>query len=206
MQKELTYAASSEVFCMYERVPDGDSQASSTTSSCEGNGPYYLTFIPKDGTYRNQLHLLRLDFSYDHADIYTDAHARREFPKHPPLLRFMTGIFHPNISTSGYICVDVLGAQWNPLYRLDAIINSILLLLETPNCDSPLNCEASQMFAKNKNTYREYVCSYYREKNISNITDPYSGDGCIRARAIRKGETATLDLSAMITDHVKREF
>ena len=35
-----------------------------------------------------------------------------EYPMKPPMIRFMTRIYHPNVDGVGRICVDILKDQW----------------------------------------------------------------------------------------------
>jgi len=37
----------------------------------------------------------------------------KEFPSSPPKGYFLTKIFHPNVSSSGEICVNTLKQDWN---------------------------------------------------------------------------------------------
>ena len=84
----------------------------------------------------------------------------KEYPNKPPNIRFMNKIFHPNISTEGNICLDILKENWKPVYSLRTIIMSIISLLSEPNPDSPLNGEAARLYRdslKSKTDRRKYL-------------------------------------------------
>lgn len=72
----------------------------------------------------------------------------KEYPNRPPTLQFINKIFHPNISSEGRICLDILSSNWKPVYTLRTVLMSIMLLLSDPNPDSPLNGEAANLYKK----------------------------------------------------------
>jgi ubiquitin-conjugating enzyme E2 S len=51
----------------------------------------------------------------------------KDFPAGPPKGYFLTKIFHPNVSTSGEICVNALKKDWNPKLGLKHIFLVISL-------------------------------------------------------------------------------
>ncbi|CDJ64082.1 ubiquitin-conjugating enzyme e2, putative [Eimeria necatrix] len=80
-----------------------------------------------------------------------------EYPNKPPHVRFLSRLFHPNVYTDGNICLDILQAQWSPIYDISAILTSIQSLLSDPNPSSPANQEAARLYAENRREYNRRV-------------------------------------------------
>jgi ubiquitin-protein ligase len=123
----------------------------------------YLRFSPCNNVYEGQQHLLSIHFTYKSSEMKT-------FPQNPPLVMFMTPIYHANISTGGVICLDVLKQEkWSALYNIEHIFNSIILLLSEPNIHSPLNAEAAHDYKKDNfamkvaQTYARLVSDTYEQ-------------------------------------------
>lgn len=69
------------------------------------------------------------------------------YPLQPPKIVFLTKIFHPNIHfQTGEICLEVFKESWTPYWTLESIMRAISYLLTVPNPDSPLNCDAGNIF------------------------------------------------------------
>ncbi|PQE28266.1 vegetative cell wall gp1 protein [Rutstroemia sp. NJR-2017a WRK4] len=100
-----------------------------------------------------------------------------ENPSKPPLLRFHTRVYHPNVDHKGNICADyqerwnalpksryVKGAYKDPnsqwfqekstgIWSLDALLTALCALLATPDVDDPLVPEIAQMYLENYDNY-----------------------------------------------------
>lgn len=80
-----------------------------------------------------------------------------KYPHEPPRVRFITPIFHPNVYSSGDICLDILQDKWSPVYDISSILLSIQSMLTDPNPNSPANAKAASLFLNDRQAYEEEV-------------------------------------------------
>lgn len=66
----------------------------------------------------------------------------RGYPFEPPKMKFVTKIWHPNISSqTGAICLDILKDQWSPALTIKTALLSLQALLCSPEPDDPQDAQ-----------------------------------------------------------------
>lgn len=66
------------------------------------------------------------------------------------------------------MCLDIIKSEWSPTWTLEALCKALRLLMENPNEDSPLNCDAANLIRlKEREAYEGMGRMYAREFAIS---------------------------------------
>jgi len=64
------------------------------------------------------------------------------YPFEPPKIKFLTKVYHPNIDSSGRICLDTLvmppKGAWTPSLNIASVLVTLRALLAAPNPKDPL--------------------------------------------------------------------
>ncbi|XP_069978798.1 ubiquitin-conjugating enzyme E2 T isoform X2 [Penaeus vannamei] len=110
------------------------------------------------------------------------------YPFHPPKVRFLTKIYHPNIDSAGRICLDILklppSGGWRPAHNLSSILTSIRLLMASPNPNDPLMTDIAEEYQFKKSQYeataKEWTAKY--AKSVEDTSKP----GCEEPKTSEK--------------------
>lgn len=82
---------------------------------------------------------------------------------------FVTKLFHPNVSSSGEICVNTLKKDWQPSFGISHILLTIKCLLIYPNPESALDEEAGKLLLED---YAEFekraklICEVHAQPKV----------------------------------------
>ncbi|XP_061354171.1 ubiquitin-conjugating enzyme E2-17 kDa-like [Gastrolobium bilobum] len=103
------------------------------------------------------------DSPFDGGVFLVSIHFPSDYPFKPPKVSFLTKVFHPNISSNGSICLDILKEHWSPALTISKVLLSICSLLTDPNPEDPLVPEIAYMYKTNKARY-ETVAQAWTQK------------------------------------------
>ncbi|ESO95856.1 hypothetical protein LOTGIDRAFT_227184 [Lottia gigantea] len=78
-----------------------------------------------------------------------------QYPFKAPKIKFLTKIYHPNISRDGVISIDVLSSHWAPSLTIKKVLMCILFMLPVPNPDDPLEPEIARIYQTNPELYQK---------------------------------------------------
>jgi len=113
-------------------------------------------------------YILTLSFSDPTSPYYgqkydVDIRLPAEYPIAPPVCRFLTRIFHPNVRLSdGDICLNILKREdWTPVTSLVQLGYAFMALCNGPNCDSPHNCDAGNVVREGDTRAYKSLINYY---------------------------------------------
>ena len=91
-------------------------------------------------------------------------HFPTDYPFKPPKIAFTTKVYHPNINSSGGICLDILKDQWSPALSISKVLLSISSLLADANPKDPLVPEVAKLYESNRPEFdrvaREWTLLY----------------------------------------------
>eukprot|EP00923_Selenidium_pygospionis_P010412 GHVN01018105.1.p1 GENE.GHVN01018105.1~~GHVN01018105.1.p1 ORF type:complete len:225 (-),score=14.40 GHVN01018105.1:540-1214(-) len=144
---------------------------------------------------------------YEDGAFSLDIKCSDEYPFKPPIIRFDTKIWHPNISSkTGVICLDILKDQWGPSLTLTTVLLSIQALLTAPEPMDPQDAEVATMYLNN---YEDFVktAKFWTATHARSTTEAGKEDkikrvtevGFTREQAIRALEKSNEDVAEALS-------
>jgi len=94
------------------------------------------------------------DTPYEAGKFFLDIVIPETYPFNPPKVKFLTKIWHPNISSvTGAICLDILKDQWAAAMTLRTVLLSIQALLASPEPDDPQDAVVAQQYKEQPDAF-----------------------------------------------------
>ncbi len=95
------------------------------------------------------------DTPYAGGTFVVDITIPNEYPFSPPKMKFLTKVWHPNVSSvTGAICLDILKDQWSPALTMKTALLSLQALLCSPEPNDPQDAVVATMY---KERFSEFV-------------------------------------------------
>ncbi|KAL1518179.1 hypothetical protein ABEB36_001841 [Hypothenemus hampei] len=112
------------------------------------------------------------DTAYEGGNFLLEIKVPETYPFNPPKVRFMTRIWHPNISSvTGAICLDILKDQWAAAMTLRTVLLSLQALLSAAEPDDPQDAVVARQYKENlemfKLTARHWTNVYAGGPNVN---------------------------------------
>ncbi|XP_048098789.1 uncharacterized protein LOC125294288 isoform X1 [Alosa alosa] len=77
------------------------------------------------------------------------------YPVKPPLVRFITPVYHCNVNNVGRICHNIFDRNYSANVTMREILNAVYGLLIVPEPDDPLDSVLAEEFMSNPDKYKE---------------------------------------------------
>jgi ubiquitin-conjugating enzyme (huntingtin interacting protein 2) len=129
----------------------------------------------------------------------------KQYPFEPPKMKFITKIWHPNISSqTGAICLDILKDQWSPALTIKTALLSLQALLCSPEPTDPQDAQVAKMYMNDRpqfdSTAKFWTETYAKEFNEEDAITRVCEMGFDRTSAKRALQKHNWDESAAVNE------
>uniref|UniRef100_S4PHK9 Ubiquitin conjugating enzyme 4 n=3 Tax=Pararge aegeria TaxID=116150 RepID=S4PHK9_9NEOP len=94
------------------------------------------------------------DTPYEGGTFQLEIKVPETYPFNPPKIRFVTKIWHPNVSSvTGAICLDILKDQWAAALTLRTVLLSIQALLSAAEAGDPQDAVVAKQYRESQHLF-----------------------------------------------------
>lgn len=94
-----------------------------------------------------------------------------DYPVKPPLVRFVTQVYHCNINTVGRICHNIFDRNYNAHITMREILEAVYGLLIIPEPDDPLDSILAEEFLTSRDVYEREAKKHTEETAGKSMDD-----------------------------------
>ncbi|XP_055098860.1 ubiquitin/ISG15-conjugating enzyme E2 L6 isoform X1 [Symphalangus syndactylus] len=80
----------------------------------------------------------------------------QEYPFKPPMIKFTTKIYHPNVDENGQVCLPIISNEnWKPCTKTCQVLEALSVLVNRPNIKEPLRMDLADLLTQNPELFRK---------------------------------------------------
>jgi len=130
------------------------------------------------------------------------------YPFEPPKMRFMTKVWHPNVSSAnGAICLDILKEQWSPALSIKTAMLSLQALLWSPEPDDPQDAVVARQYIHERAEFvkqakawtRQYAAKGAKDEKLERLKEMGFDENTVRAALGRAAGDEQQALELLLT-------
>ncbi len=96
--------------------------------------------------------------------------ATHNYPKEPPMMRFITPVCHPNVHLkTGEVCLDILKTQWSSTFTIYTCLIALISLFTVADASSPLNTDLANLISCGDKSASNALIRYYTKRFATSL-------------------------------------
>jgi ubiquitin-conjugating enzyme E2 D/E len=77
----------------------------------------------------------------------------QQYPFQPPSVKFLTKIYHPNVTAAGEVCPTLLSENWAPHLNIRYVMECLRTLLICPNSEDAMEEKIGRQYRENRSEF-----------------------------------------------------
>ncbi|KAG8231127.1 hypothetical protein J437_LFUL010453 [Ladona fulva] len=118
---------------------------------------------------------LQVPYSYNEASNHIFVfHLTKSYPMFPPVVRFVTRIFHPNVSRHGDVGIDSIHYNWSLALTLSKVLISVQSLLTDPYTEVCMEPRVGELYNQDRKTFEDVARAWTWRYAMHDVLLPIS--------------------------------